>query len=291
MKKLKKVIIPLAGLGIRMLPMTKAYSKEMLPLAGKPIIQYIVKEALESGFSEIIFVTHGHGISPKNYFKKDLKLELVLEKKFQNSLLKELKNISKLGRNIVYVLQKKPRGLGHAILCAKSRISADPFAVMLPDMILDSNYKKNNLALMKKNFEKCGESSILLGKVKKTNIQKYGIAKLKDKNKKNVFFPLDDIIEKPEPDQAPSNLFAAGRYIFENDILSFLSKEKPDSTGEIQLSGAISNFLKSNRKLNGHLLDGKVYDCGSKLGYTIANLVFSFKDSDIKKELLKHLEK
>ncbi len=291
MQNLKKVIIPLAGLGTRMLPATKTIPKEILPLAGKPVIHYIVKEAIDSGFSEIIFVTHKKKDIVESYFNHNEYLESILEKKFQKSLLKEIKEISNLRGNIFSVVQKKPNGLGHAILCAKSLIDGNPFAIILPDMILDSNSKNNNLALMKKHFEKTGESSVLLGKAKKSEVQNYGIAKLKNKNNKNIFFDLDDIIEKPSPKNAPSNFFVAGRYVFNNEIMKYLSRERPDSSGEIQLTGAISNFIKDSRLTNGLLLDGDIYDCGNKLGYLIANLAFSFKDRNIKREVLKFTKK
>ena len=291
MKKLNKVVIPVAGLGIRMLPATKEVPKEMLPVAGKPIIHHIVNEAIESGFSEIIFVSHKSKESVEKYFLRNPKLELILEKKFQESLLDEIKNISNLGTKIVSILQDKPKGLGHAILCAKTLIAGEPFGVMLPDMILDYRRKKNSFAKMKKNFEEVGESSILLGKVKKSEVQNYGIAKFNKRDNKNRFFSLDDIVEKPEPKKAPSNLFAVGRYIFENEILSFLGKEKPDRSGEIQLTGAISNFLKSSKTLKGCLVEGDFYDCGNMIGYLIANLNFSIKDPTTKKEVFKLLKK
>ena len=290
MVKLRKVIIPIAGLGTRMLPATKVIPKELLPLAGMPIIHYIVEEAIDAGFSEVIFITRKDKFDVKNYFKSDLNLESILKQQSKKSLLRKIKEISSVKAKIVNVEQKEPKGLGHALLCAKSLISEDPFAVMLPDMILDSNYKKNNLALMKKDFEKTGESSLLLGQVKKSDIQNYGIAKFKKRNIK-YFFPLEDIIEKPSPKNAPSNLFVVGRYVFVNDILNFLEKEKPDSSGEIQLTGAISKFIKSSKKVKGVLMNGDAYDCGNKLGYLIANLTLSFKDKNIKKEVLKYLKK
>ncbi len=289
--KVNKVVIPMAGLGTRMLPATKVLPKEMLPVAGKPIIQLILKEALESGFSEIIFVINKSKVLVESFFDKNTKLESFLKNKSQNLLLKEIKDISKIKANIVSVFQDKPKGLGHAITCASSLLAGEPFAVMLPDMILDSNYRRNNLALMKKNFEKTGVSSILLGKAKKSDIQNYGIVKINKRDKNNTFFSIEDILEKPTPEKAPSSLFVAGRYIFDKEILDFLSKEKPDSSGEIQLSGAISNFLKSSKKMNGLILNGDIYDCGSKLGILIANLAFSFKDKNTKKEVLKYLNK
>ena len=290
MKNLKKVIIPIAGQGLRMLPATKAIPKELFPLAGKPIIHYVVDEALKSGFSEIIFVTHESKKSVEDYFKVNTKLESILKEKKHNLMLNEIKEISNFGIKIRSVLQKNPKGLGHAILQAKTLIKGEPFAVMLPDMILDSDYEKENLALMKKDFEISGESSILLGKVKKSDVKSYGIAKLKNTIRKNNFFPLDDIIEKPNPNKAPSNFFVVGRYIFENEIFNFLKKEKPDSSGEIQLTGAISSFLKSSQPLNGYLADGQIYDCGSNSGYQTANLAFSFKSKSLKKKIKKFLK-
>lgn len=291
MFKVKKVIIPIAGLGTRMLPVTKVIPKEMLAVAGTPVIQYVIKEAINAGFSEIILISRPGKNLVDNYFQSDLKLESVLKKKLKKSFLKEIKEISRLKAKIFNVKQREPKGLGHAILCAKSLISNEPFAVMLPDMILDSDYKKTNLALMKKNFEKSGNSSLLLGKVSKSKVQSYGIAMLKKGNIEKNFFPLEGVIEKPSPKEAPSNLYVVGRYIFENEILKFLTKVKPDSSGEIQLSGAISKFAKSPKKLNGLIVEGDVYDCGSKTGYLIANLAFSLKDRNTKKAVLEYLKK
>ncbi len=291
MKKINKVVIPLAGLGTRMLPATKVISKEMLPLLNKPIIQYIVEEAIYAGFEEIIFVTRDNDSSAINHFETNLELESVLDKQKKKLLLKKIKKISKLKVNFFIAKQEKPRGLGHSILCAKSLIADQPFAVMLPDMILDSDYKKSNLALMKKNFEKSGKSSILLGKVKKSDVKNYGIVKLGKKIKKSAFFPLEDIVEKPTLKKAPSNLYVVGRYIFDNEVLNFIDQEKPDSSGEIQLTNAVSNYLKSSKPANGLILNGEVHDCGNKLGYLIANLAFSLKDTNTKKEVLKYLKK
>ncbi len=281
----------MAGLGTRMLPATKVVPKELLPVAGKPVIQLIVEEAVGAGFSEIIFVTNSSKVSVESHFKTSSKLEKKLKKQLKTSLLKEIKEISSNKIKILNIEQKKPKGLGHAILSAKSLISKEPFAVMLPDMVIESNHKGNNFALMKENFEKTGKSSILLGKVRKSDVQNYGIAKFKKKAMKDIFFQLNDIIEKPSPKKAPSNLFVAGRYVFDNEILVFLDKEKPDSSGEIQLTGALSKYLKSSKKLNGLLLEGNIYDCGNKLGYLIANIAFSFKDNKTKKEVLKYLRK
>jgi len=290
LKKVNKVIIPVAGLGTRMIPATKSIPKEMLPIFDKPLIQIIVEEAIQAGFKNIIFVTHKNKSSIIDHFKKNLELEISLKKKKSKFLLKELNKLSKFNSYISTVEQEEIKGLGHAILCAKDLILDENFAVMLPDMIISYGRKKNFLE-MKKNFEEYGNSSILLSKVEKSEVQNYGIAKFKKGIKTDNFFQLEEIVEKPLPNKSTSNLAAVGRYIFDNELLRFLSIEKPDSSGEIQLSGAISSFMKTKKKINGLILDGEFHDCGSKSGYIIANLAFSMKDKSVKKEVLKYLNK
>ena len=285
MKKLKKVIIPIAGLGTRMLPATKAIPKEMLPVAGKPIIQYVVEEAVDAGFKEIIFITHSSKSSVENHFDTSFELEAELSKRVRRSLLKEIKSISKLNILISSIRQGKALGLGHAILCAKTVLNEDePFAILLPDVLIDGSNENNNLAKMKKEFEASNNSSILLGKIDKKNTKKYGIAKVKKNKKSGGIGYIENIVEKPNSKRAPSNLFAVGRYIFSHELISFLSKTKADKNGEIQLTDAIDDFLKF-KKVVAHSLDGKFYDCGEKLGYLIANIEFSMKDNDIKKNI------
>ena len=290
--KLSKIIIPIAGLGTRMLPATKAIPKEMLPIVGKPIIQYIVEEAAEAGFKEIIFITHSSKYSVENHFDTSFELEATLEKRVKRSLLNEIKAISKLKVKIHSIRQGEARGLGHAILCAKSIIQDnEPFAISLPDMLIQNRKKENNLSLMKKNFEIDGTSSILLGKAKKEEISKYGIVKIKKEIKSLAYGRIQKIVEKPNPSKAPSNLYVAGRYIFNNKLLNYLSDLKPDKTGEIQLTDAIKSFLvKENNRLNGYILDGPIHDCGDKLGYLKANIEFAKEDPVISKDFLKYLK-
>ena len=236
---LKKIVIPIAGLGTRMLPATKAIPKEMLPVVDKPIIQYIVEEAVEANFNEIIFITHSSKASVENHFDKSFELEATLEKRVKRGLLKEIKSISKLNVTIQSIRQGEAKGLGHAILCSRPIVGDDPFAITLPDMLIASDKKFSNLLEMKNEFEISGDSSILLGKAKESEISKYGIVKLS--NKKNIrgFRKIEKIIEKPKMNIAPSRLFAAGRYIFTNKIFNSLSRVKPDKFGEIQLTDAI----------------------------------------------------
>ncbi|MDC1139218.1 UTP--glucose-1-phosphate uridylyltransferase [Gammaproteobacteria bacterium] len=291
MTKLNKAIIPIAGLGTRMLPATKAIPKEMLPVAGKPIIQHIVEEIKEAGFNEIAFVTHSSKYSIENHFDKSFELEATLDKRIKRSLLKEIKNISKIGISIHSVRQGEAKGLGHAVLCAKKFVGNDPFAIILPDMLLQSSNRKKNLVQMKKDFEKNQISSILFAKADKKDIPNYGIAKIK-RNKESIDLgKVEAIIEKPSLQKAPSNLFAVGRYIFKSELMNVLSKTKPDLKNEIQLTKAIDSYIKNNELVEGYALDGKVHDCGNKLGYLIANIEYSKFDPQIGNDLRKYLNK
>ena len=287
----KKILIPIAGLGTRMLPATKAIPKEMLPIVDKPIIQYVVEEAEEAGFEEVILITHSSKTSVENHFDTSFELEATLNKRIKRSLLLEIKAISSLKITINSVRQGEAKGLGHAILCAKKIVGEEPFAILLPDMIIQGSNKKNNLSSMKKNFELNQTSSILLGKAKKKDITKYGIAKLEKTKKYIGDGVIKKIIEKPSIKQAPSNLFAAGRYIFDNKLLHYLSKVKPDKNDEIQLTEAIDLYIKNESIVAGFILKGDLYDCGEKLGYLKAIVDFAKKDSSISKEFNNYLKK
>ena len=281
--KVERIIIPVAGLGTRMLPATKAIPKEMLPIVDKPIIQYIVEEVYDAGFKEIIFITHSSKNSIENHFDQSFELEATLEKRVKRSLLKEVKNISKPKVQIHTIRQGEALGLGHAILCAKTIIGKDPFAVVLPDMVIKpTDGKKNiNLKLMKTKFDENQISSLLLAKASKKEISNYGIAKTKNIRGKRDYSLIKSVIEKPTLKKAPSNLFAAGRYIFNNDFVPFLLKVKPDSGGEIQLTDAIADYIKNGNKTFGYFLDGNIYDCGNKLGYLKAIVEFGKDDKHI----------
>ena len=291
MKKIRKVIIPVAGLGTRMLPATKAIPKEMLPLAGKPIIQHIVEEIKEAGFEEIILVTHSSKYSIENHFDTSFELEATLDKRIKRLLLKEIKNISKIGVSIQSVRQGEAKGLGHAILAAKKIIGSDSFAVVLPDMLLQNSNPKNNLALMKSNFDKDGIPSILFGTASKKQIPNYGIAKIKKIKGFSGLGSVESIIEKPSLGRAPSNLFAAGRYIFSSDLMDRLLEIPLDKSNEIQLTKAIDFFIKTNGKVHGFKAEGNIHDCGNKLGFLIANIEYSKSDPEIGNLLKKYLRK
>ena len=292
MKRVSKVIIPVAGLGTRMLPATKVIPKEMLPVLNKPIIQYIVEEAIYAGLEEIIFVTHSSKSSIEDHFDKSFELEATLEKRLKRAMLNEIKDISKLNISIQSIRQGEAKGLGHAILCAKRLIGKEPFAVVLPDMLIS---KKNgnigdSLKEMKLNFEKHEISSILLGKAKKADIPKYGIVQIKKNSKLSGLGLVEKIIEKPSIKKAPSNLFAVGRYIFNNNFFRYLSKVKPDKSDEIQLTDAIDDYIKDKNKVSAFSLDGEVFDCGDNAEYILANLEFAMKDPTIKTKIKNYLK-
>ena len=292
MEKLKKVIIPVAGLGTRMLPATKVIPKEMLPVLNKPIIQYVVEEVVYAGFKEIILVTHSSKYSIENHFDKSFELEATLEKRVKRGMLKEIREISKLNISLQSVRQGEAKGLGHAVLCAKRLIGKEPFAVILPDMLIS---KKNgntgdSLKEMRLNFEKHEISSILLGKVKKADIPKYGIAQIKKNSKLPGLGLVEKIIEKPSIKKAPSNLYAVGRYIFNNDFFKYLSKVKPDKSNEIQLTAAIDDYIKDKNKVNAFSLEGDIFDCGDNAEYILANLEFAMKDPAMRTKINNYLK-
>ena len=292
MKKINKVIIPVAGLGTRMLPATKAIPKEMLPVLNKPIIQYIVEEAIFAGFKEIILVTHSSKYSIENHFDKSFELEATLDKRVKRSLLKEIRAISKLNISMQSIRQGEAKGLGHAILCAKRLIGKEPFAVILPDMLIskENGNAGDSLKEMRLNYEKYEISSILLGKAKKADISKYGIAQIKKNSKLPGLGLIEKMIEKPSIKRAPSNLYAVGRYIFNNDFFKYLRQVKPDKSNEIQLTDAIEHYLKDGNKVSAFLLEDNIFDCGDNAEYILANIEFAMRDPIIKSKIKNYLK-
>ncbi len=287
---LNKVVIPVAGLGTRMLPATKVIPKEMLPIVDKPIIQYVVEEVIAAGFKEIILVTHSSKNSIENHFDTSFELETALERRIKRSLLREIKNISRLKSKIFSVRQGEPKGLGHAILQAKELINGEPFAVVLPDRVMNEyscKLKEDNLAKMKKEFLKNNESLILLEKVNKKDAHKYGIAKLKTTFKSSESTAvLQDIIEKPKIEKAPSQFAAVGRYIFENDIFKYIDQKKSNNK-EIEITDAIKKFIKDNNPVNSLILKGECFDCGDKMGYLRSIITIARSREDLSKDFKK----
>ena len=284
---LNKVIIPVAGLGTRILPATKAIPKEMLPIVDKPIIQYVVEECISAGFKEIILITHSSKNSIENHFDTSFELESTLEKRIKKGLLKEIRLISRLNINITSIRQAEAKGLGHAILQAKNIVGMNPFAVVLPDRVMNQNtsdLKNSNLSKMRRNFLKYKKSIILFEKVKKSEVSKFGIASISKNKISDDLKLLNDLVEKPSGPKAPSRMAAVGRYIFEPDIFNFIDT-KAKRGKEIELTDAIKKFIESGKEVYASPLEGECFDCGSKEGYFEAIYKTSLKHKDIKRKV------
>ncbi len=292
MTKLKKVIIPVAGLGTRMLPATKAIPKEMLPIIDKPIIQIIVEEILAAGFEEIILITHSSKNSIENHFDTSFELENSLEKRVKRSLLKEVKSISALKTKITSIRQAEAKGLGHAIFQAKEIIKDEPFAVVLPDRVINQyqcNLKTDNLAKMKKYYESFGKNILLIESVSKKDVNKFGIVKLARERKIKELSLIENIIEKPSIKKAPSNLAAVGRYVLDPQIFNFISL-KSKKNKEIELTDAINSMILSGEEVFGLELKGECFDCGSKIGYLEAIIKSAIHHNELGADFIKMLK-
>ena len=286
MKKVNNAIFPVAGLGSRFLPATKATPKEMLPIVDKPLIQYAVEEAINAGITELIFVSGRTKRSITDHFDKAYELENELTKKNKNKELNHMRDIIPNDVTCIYIRQAEPLGLGHAVLCAKSIIDNQPFAVILPDDLIDDG-NRGVTKQMVSLYESTQQSIIAIESIPKDDTKKYGIVEI-DSDDKKPLLKLKSIIEKPEPDQAPSRLAVVGRYIFNPEIFSYLEQIKIGADSEIQLTDAISMLLKSE-SVYGYEFLGNRYDCGSKLGYIQASIKYALKDPDIRNSLSKYL--
>ena len=286
MKKVTKEIFRVAGFGTRFLPATKANPKEMLPIVDKPLIQYAVEEAINAGITELIFITGRTKRSITDHFDKAYELENELTKKNKNKELKLIRDIIPDDVTCIYIRQAEPLGLGHAVLCAKSIIDNQPFAVILPDDLIDDG-NRGVTKQMVSLYESTQQSIIAIESIPKDDTKKYGIVEI-DSDDKKPLLKLKSIIEKPEPDQAPSRLAVVGRYIFNPEIFSYLEQIKIGADSEIQLTDAISMLLKSE-SVYGYEFLGNRYDCGSKLGYIQASIKYALKDPDIRNSLSKYL--
>ena len=278
--KITKAVIPVAGLGTRMLPATKAIPKEMLPIVDKPIIQYVVNECVAAGIKEIVLVTHASKNAIENHFDTSFELEATLEKRVQRQLLDEVQLICPADVNIMHIRQGVAKGLGHAILCARPLVGNVPFAVVLPDVLIDdgiANSHKENLAAMATRFEKHTISQIMVEPVPPQAVSNYGIVdcggvELRAGESK----PIITVVEKPHIEDAPSNLAVVGRYILPADIWDLLTRTPAGAGGEIQLTDAIAMLIKQQRVEAFHIT-GKSHDCGTKLGYMLANVEYALR--------------
>ncbi|TVL51507.1 UTP--glucose-1-phosphate uridylyltransferase [Shewanella algae] len=288
-----KVVIPVAGLGTRMLPATKAIPKEMLPLVDKPLIQYIVNECVAAGVKEIVLVTHASKNAIENHFDTSYELESTLEKRVKRQLLDEVQSICPKDVTIMHVRQGEAKGLGHAVLCAKPCIGNSPFAVVLPDVILDeysADQSSENLAAMIKRYKVAQASQIMVAPVPQDEVNKYGIADCGGVDiAPGESSIIKAMVEKPAVDEAPSNLAVVGRYVLSEKIWDLLAKTPAGAGDEIQLTDAIDMLIESDT-VEAFNMTGKSHDCGDKLGYMTAFVEYGLRNEKLGKEFRHQLE-
>ncbi|WP_406042225.1 UTP--glucose-1-phosphate uridylyltransferase GalU [Succinimonas sp.] len=284
--KIKKAIIPVAGLGTRMLPATKAIPKEMLPIVDKPLIQYVVNEAVAAGIKDIVLVTHSSKNAIENHFDKSFELEATLEKRVKRQLLQEIQSIIPRDATIMHVRQGEARGLADAILCARPLVDDAPFAILLPDVLIDefrADPRRDNLAEMVQNFEKTGISQIMVERVPHEHTKSYGIvasAQNLEHAPQGSSFAITDMVEKPEPEKAPSDMAVVGRYVLSGSIWPLFQETPIGAGGELQLTDTMRLLLR-REKIAGYCLKGRSWDCGNKLGYLEANIEYASRHPKI----------
>ena len=293
MSLVRKAVIPVAGLGTRMLPATKAIPKEMLPIVDKPLIQYVVNECVAAGIKEIILVTHSSKNSIENHFDTSFELEATLEARVKRQLLDEVQKICPPDVTIMHVRQGQAKGLGHAVLCAHPLVGDAPFAVVLPDVILDdasSDLTTENMAAMIKQFEDTGISQVMVETVPHQDVPNYGIADVNGVDlQEGQSVAMTKVVEKPTIEQAPSNLAIVGRYILPSDIWSLLEKTPAGAGDEIQLTDAIA-LLMEKQAVNAFHMSGKSHDCGSKLGYMQAFVEYGLRHNSLGAEFKEYIK-
>lgn len=291
--KVKKAVIPVAGLGTRMLPATKAIPKEMLPIVDKPMIQYIVNECIAAGIREIVLVTHSSKNAIENHFDTSYELESTLEKRVKRSLLDEVRSICPKHVTIMHVRQGVAKGLGHAVLCAKPLVGNNPFAVVLPDVLIDEaccDLEKENMAEMLNLFDANGESQIMVEPVPMELVSNYGVADVNGhKLDTGASAQMTQVVEKPSADEAPSNLAVVGRYVLSAAIWELLEHTPTGAGDEIQLTDAIA-MLMEQETVNAFHMTGKSHDCGSKLGYMMANVEYATRHPELGAAFTKYLK-
>lgn len=268
---IKKAILPVAGLGTRFLPASKAIPKEMVTVVDRPVIEYVVKEAVKAGITEIILVTHSSKASIENYFDRNFELETTLTQKKKFDLLSEITNIVPSHVSIVAVRQPEPLGLGHAVLCAKSVIGDDDFVVLLPDVLIKNSESMHDLTTMIERFDATNHAQIMVEAVPKHLVDQYGIVDVEQTPKEGQSIVMRGIVEKPAIEAAPSNLSVVGRYVLPARIMALLEQTPKGAGNEIQLTDAIA-MLQKEAPIEAYRMQGQTFDCGSKLGYLKAVL-------------------
>ena len=282
---IRKAVFPVAGLGTRFLPATKANPKEMLPIVDKPLIQYAAEEAIAAGVKQLIFVTSFSKRAIENHFDKNYQLEMELEKKNKTDVLEYLRNMIPDDVSCVYVRQPEALGLGHAVLCAKDIVGDSPFAVILADDLIDDD-NKGCLSQMTKQFNKHRCSILGVERVEPEETDKYGIVSTGSMDHR--IGQVEAIVEKPKPEDAPSNLAVVGRYILTPRIFQLLENTEKGAGGEIQLTDGIAKLLEEESVM-AYEFKGRRYDCGNKLGYLQATVEFGLKHPELKDDFLEYL--
>ncbi|ENU18494.1 UTP-glucose-1-phosphate uridylyltransferase [Acinetobacter bohemicus ANC 3994] len=268
---IKKAILPVAGLGTRFLPASKSIPKEMVTVVDRPAIEYVIKEAIAAGIEQIILVTHSSKASIENYFDRNFELETTLVQKKKFDLLKEITEILPENVSIISVRQSQPLGLGHAVLCAKSVIGDDAFAVLLPDVLVQNKAAENDLSLMIDRFNQNQAAQIMVEAVPEHLVDQYGIVDVQVSPVEGESIVMQGIVEKPAVGTAPSNLSVVGRYILPAHIMQILEQTPKGAGNEIQLTDAIA-MLQKTEAVEAYRMKGQTFDCGSKLGYLKAVL-------------------
>jgi UTP--glucose-1-phosphate uridylyltransferase len=292
--RITKAVIPVAGLGTRMLPATKAIPKEMLPVVDKPMIQYIVNECVSAGIKEIVLVTHSSKNAIENHFYKSFELETTLEQRVKRQLLDEIQAISPKDVTILHVRQGEAKGLGHAVLKAEPIIGKEPFVVVLPDVLLDdvsADLNTENLAAMLNRYtEVGGYSQIMVEPVPMEKVSSYGVVDCGGEELvAGQSKTMTAIVEKPPVDQAPSNLAVVGRYVLSEKIWDLLKLTPPGAGDEIQLTDAIA-MLMEKETVEAFHMTGKSHDCGSKLGYMKANVEYGLRHPELAEDFKAYLK-
>ncbi|NRA87879.1 MAG: UTP--glucose-1-phosphate uridylyltransferase GalU [Rhizobiales bacterium] len=283
---IKKAVFPVAGLGTRFLPATKAMPKEMLTVVDKPLIQYAVEEAMEAGIEHFIFVTGRNKNAIEDHFDRQYELMNILKEKGKIEQITILERDLPSAGQTSFTRQQEPLGLGHAVWCARHLIGKEPFALLLPDMLVQS--KTGALKQMIQGYEKHGNNVIGLHEVPKSEVDQYGI--VKTENMEDGQLKITNMVEKPKIEDAPSNLMIMGRYILQPEIMMLLENQNKGAGGEIQLTDAMLKLLDF-QKFTGVSIDGKLFDCGSKLGFLSANVSYALDHPELGEEFRENIKK
>jgi len=273
---IKKAVLPVAGLGTRFLPASKSIPKEMVTVVDRPAIEYVVREAVEAGIEQIILVTHSSKASIENYFDRNFELETTLEQKKKFDLLAEITQIVPPHVSVVSVRQPQPLGLGHAVLCAKSIVGQDDFAVLLPDVLVKDDSGRNDLTRMIARYDSVQAAQIMVEAVSDNLVDQYGIVDVDHSPNEGESVAMQGIVEKPAVGSAPSNLSVVGRYILPSKIMQLLENTPKGAGNEIQLTDAIA-MLQETDIVEAYRMQGQTFDCGSKLGYLKAVLHYGIQ--------------